>query len=216
MTVSLKDHDQRIVHSSEDPNWRTPKPLFAALDRHFNFAWDLAADADSTLLSADSSGLSAHYLGPGSSINEDAFDVVWSRLPYPIGFLNPPYSRKLYHKTKNPSFDIGGWAKKCWEESQQGATIVGLFPFTPQTQWYRKYVMGQDEATNVMGERLCDNEWSGHAAMEEWRLAHRVSFVAADGRKTSGAGHNVVVIVWRPNPGFVGPWQPAVRYWSYR
>lgn len=199
--AGVKDHDQRVVHSSEDPNWRTPRPLFDALDKAFRFNLDGAADASSSLCPT--------YCGPRSLFGEDGLTTPWGADC--TVFLNPPYSRKLLRATKNPAYDIANWAAKCWRASfEDGATIVGLFPFTPQTEWYRRFVYGH--STKYQQAR---NAFMG-AAMEEWRLAHRVSFDAADGRKTSGAGHNVVVIIWRPNPGFVGPWQPTQRYWSYR
>lgn len=214
----MDQHDQRIIHSSAESDWRTPPACFAALTRAFNFGWDLAADATSTLLTADSSGLTAHYLGPGSSHGQNSLDVAWNELAYPVGFLNPPYSKTRYRETQDPAYQIESWAQKAWEESRSGATVVGLFPFSPQTVWYRRFVYGHsgEEALPQALDRGTGHHWSGHAAMEEWRLPHRISFLRPDGSPASSAGVNSVVIVWRPNPGFVGPWQPAIRYWSYR
>ena len=184
-------HDQKIIHSSVEANWRTPGLCFLALDRAFHFVYDLAADRESALC--------PKWLGPGGEA-EDALVVDWTPLLHgEAGFLNPPYSKK----EKQP---IGPWLEKCWMESQKGCTIVGLIPFAPQTVHYTKYVYGFD----------AEGVWSGHAAMEEWRLPHRISYLRPDGSPAGNAGVNSVVIVWRPNPGFVGPWTPATRYWSYR
>ena len=221
----MNDHDQAIIHSSQESDWRTPPGCFEVLNQEFRFGWDLAANAASTLHTADSSGLSARYLGPGSVHGENALEVLWACLAYPVGFLNPPFSRE---KTRAYStgrikidgvwrehpvdptlatvYDIAAWAEKCWLESQAGCTIVGLFPFAPQTDWYRKFVYGHTEGGG----------WSGHAAREERRLPHRISFLRPDGSPAGNAGVNTVVIVWGPRRGTIGPWQPWQTYWSWR
>lgn len=226
----MSTHDQRILHSSESPDWRTPRECFDALDREFVFEWDLAADATSTLCTAADS---VWYLGPGSPHGEDALTVAWHKLLSPVGFLNPPFSRRLAaaYRTgriknedhwvsheQNPAkalwYEIDAWAEKCWTESQLGATIVGLFPFAPQTDWYRQYVYGHciPEGAPVGREYA----WSGHAAREERRLSHRISFLRPDGSTAANAGVNTAIVVWKPSPGIVGPWQPHSFYWSYR
>lgn len=189
------EHDRQIIHSSEESNWRTPPECFERLYRSFHFMVDLAADAQSTL--------TPNFLGPGSLWANDALTVEWAYYAHqgPM-FLNPPYSKKQ-------KLPIEPWVRKCWLESQRGCRIVSILPFAPQTDWYRTYVYGHVEQDGIVS-------WSGHAAMEEWRLAHRISFLRPDGSPASNAGVNSVVVIWRPNPGFVGPWQPAVRYWSYR
>ncbi len=207
-------HDRRVIHSSEEACWRTPPECFVRLHEEFGFFVDLAANAEDHLL--------PWWFGPGSEYAEDALSTDWAerfqQLTGPdhlrwIGFVNPPYSKTQYRLTKNPAFLIENWAKKCWEESQKGATVVGIFPFSPQTDWYRRYVMGH----GVVDEgQTAPVGWLGHAAMEERRLPHRISFLRPDGSPAGNAGVNSVIVVWKPNPGYVGPWQPATRYWSYR
>jgi hypothetical protein len=101
--------------------------------------------------------------------------------------------------------------------------VWGIFPYATQTEWWREWVEGHD---------VEHGGWSGHAAMEAWRLDHRVQFEPTEATKTrireefergerdtakaTGAGHNVAIVIWKPNPGFVAPWAPTVRYWSYR
>jgi len=70
-------------------------------------------------------------------------------------------------------------------------------------------------------------------ADEIWFVQHRIRYVAtaamlaainerrkADGRKPVaqawGAGNNSAIVIWRPDPGFVGHVEPIVRYWSWR
>ena len=228
----MSTHDQRILHSSEDPNWRTPKPCYFALNREFAFAWDLAADGPSCLAPTK-------WLGPGSSYGTNALTCEWAVLMRgEAGFLNPPFSRTLaaaYRTGRikrdgvwmehpiDPElakvYEIENWVRKCWEESLKGATIVGLIPFAPQTDWYRRYIYGHEWNE---GQPFEDAKaegfwgWAGHAAREERRLPHRISFLRPDGTKANNAGVNTAVIVWKPNYGIVGPWQPHQFYWSYR
>lgn len=217
-------HDQHIIHSSEDPNWRTPGDCFGALDQEFQFSVDGAADR--------ASKLAEYWLGPGSLYGEDALTVdlldgrrYFDPQHYRI-FLNPPFSRTLAsaYRTgrikragvwvdhpidlaKAASYDIAEWAAWGWKWSRQGFTIVGLLPFAPQTDWYRQYVYGHSD--HALG-------WNGHAAREERRLSHRISFLRADGTKAANAGVNTAIVVWKPSAGIVGPWTPHQFYWSYR
>ncbi|MGE0446816.1 MAG: DNA N-6-adenine-methyltransferase [Vicinamibacterales bacterium] len=211
---------QAVLHGSKDESWMTPQALFDKLNAVARFDIDLAASREASKCGPD-------FLGPGSGIAEDALSTGWAALAFNYGrsglrgFLNPPYSEEA-RRAGVPGMAIEEWAQKAWQESIRGFEIWGLFPYATQTAWWREYVEGHAGLTG----------WSGHAAMEVWRLPHRVNFEPTpemlerfqrefdEGKrkspKPSSAGHNVAVIVWRPNPGFVGPWQPAVRYWSYR
>lgn len=224
----LSPHDKAIIHGSMESNWRTPGDCYGRLDQEFHFLWDLAADDDSAKCT--------YFLGPGSLDGQNALIVEWTTLdPAGARFLNPPFSKTLVNayntgrikvggtwvdheidREKAKTYDIAEWAKKCWEESKLGATIVGVFPFAPQTDWYRKYVYGHDEGHNPPGEVKQPITWAGHAAREERRLPHRISFLQPDGTPTGNAGVNSAIIVWKPNFGIVGPWQPHQFYWSYR
>jgi len=223
-------HDQRVIHSSNESNYRTPPACFQALDQEFHFYVDAAADRASALCRT--------WLGPESPEGSNALVLDWYQYA-DLGalFLNPPFSKTLVNAyntgrikiedeggeriwvphEQNPekakAYDIANWAEKCWEESQRGATIVGVFPFAPQTEWYRHYVMGHEIVETDAGPRV---DWRGHCAREERRLPHRISFLTPDGQPTGNAGVNSVILVWRPNHGIVGPWQPHSFYWSYR
>lgn len=200
-------HDLQILHSSSESGWMTPDDCFDLLNNEFHFCLDAAADAASTKCD--------RYIGPDQ--NEDGLEVDWAArigvgtgLSRPI-WINPPYSKKAWRKSQaagapNQAMRIEKWAEKCWRESQKGCTIVGLFPFSPQTSWYVRYVMG-------IGKR---GEWLGHAAMQERRIPHRVSFVRPDGQPAGSAGVNSVILVWTPARGIVGPWSPHSTYWSFR
>lgn len=223
----MDPHDKSIIHGSLESDYRTPPDCFNTLAREFYFGIDLAADKGSALVE--------RYLGPGSPLAENALVAAWANYAqHGCAFLNSPFSKTLVNayntgrikvdgewvehevnKMMAECYDVTNWARKCWEESQKGLTIVGIFPFAPQTDWYRKYVMGHEfdtPETEVIGRWT----WSGHAAMQERRLPHRISFLKPDGTPTGNAGVNSAIIVWQPNCGIVGPWQPHSFYWSYR
>jgi len=225
----MQTHDRLLIHSSAEANWRTPEDCFGRLHQEARFAIDLAAAEDSTLCPT--------WLGPGSREGTDALVLDWYQYrDLGPGFLNPPFSKTLANayrtgRIKNLDghwqphevdyvkatwYEIENWARKCWQESQRGFTIYAVLPFAPQTDWYRQYVYGHGAPSDLPLMGPIAGMWSGHAAMEERRLPHRISFLRPDGTSAANAGVNSVVIIWRPNPGYVGPWQPAVRYWSYR
>ena len=225
----MDPHKLRMRHSSVTSDWRTPHALVLALRDYvggYAFSYDLAADASSTVC--------VDYLGPGSSWGENALAVDWAALPpnddgRRCGFLNPPYSLTAIQELKKhgvlhndpqiAALRIENWARKAFEESLRGFTTIGVFPYAPQTKWFREYVMGHTR-TPVIADfpdiGLVRMDWRGHAALDYWRLSHRVPFLRADGSPAGGANVNTCIIHWGPNPGFVGPWVPSGRYWSYR
>ena len=56
-----------------------------------------------------------------------------------IVFCNPPYNKlKL-------------WAQKCYEEFQQGATVVMLVPARTDTQWFHRWIYHKAELRFIEG-----------------------------------------------------------------
>jgi hypothetical protein len=198
---------------------------------------DLAADLDNALVYTVDREVNEHvyvYLGPGSLVAEDALLADWHALfGRGPGFLNPPFSKTLSNayrtgRIKNEAgvwiehekdpvkatwYEVERWAEKCWREGQKGFATYGIFPYAPQTEWFRRYVCGHVTTETAEGPLV---EWAGYAADEERRIPHRISFLRPDGSPAANAGVNSCVIIWNEDPGYVGPWQPAVRYWSYR
>lgn len=197
-------HEHRIRTQSENPRWRTPDPCYQALDVEFQFAIDLAADETDHKV--------ACWFGPGAGDGyTNSLVLDWAAaLGGASGFLNPPYSVKRYRETKDPAMLIEHWARKCWQESLRGATIVGVMPFSMQTRWWKRYVMGG----------ASDRSTSFHAATEYRPLPHRIDFdppVDYAGKRGNSANVNTAIVVWRPwSPCFKGIWMPQLRYWSYR
>jgi phage N-6-adenine-methyltransferase len=198
----MKSHNDSVQHSSKFPDWRTPVSLFAQLDREFQFVLDAAADKQNKLCT--------HYFGSDHHDPKlrDALTVSWKDhiggLYQLVGilsrcaiFVNPPYSRE--HK-----MPIGPWIEKAWTESKAGCTVVGVIPYSPQTEWWRQWVEGH-------GLELKDF----HAARETRKIPHRVSFLRPDGTEADNAGGNTAIVVWRGSHGVVAPFVPWAPYWDY-
>lgn len=213
----MDNHKLQMLHSSGQCDWRTPPELYTALQKTFPFDIDLAATADNALVEVDG-GSNVSYLGPDHPDPrfQDALAVPWHEIGQ-VGFLNPTYSLSLYSDGLKAGVErkdlqwllIESWARKAYQESLEGFTTVGVFPYAAQTEWFRTYVMGHREANDTA-------EWSGHAALDFWRIPHRVSFLQPNGEPAANANVNTCIVIWGPNPGFVGPWVPSGRYWSYR
>ena len=209
--------------------------MFWRLVDEFAFSLDVAADQ--TCETVDKTG---HYLGPGSLHHEDALACVGTDegsgwVGYARGgarspdlrswFLNPPFSKKLAAaftsgkimvkgvEKKHPvdlmqarAMRIENWMRAAWVEGQHW-TGVAVVPYSPQTRWWRACVCGLDADTG---------KWNGFAAVEVRKLPHRASFLRPDGQPAHNAPGNTAVVIWRPNHGYWGPWQPVERYWTYR
>lgn len=220
----MDNHKLQMLHSSGQCDWRTPPELYARLDQRFHFGLDLAATVDCALVGGADSAL---YLGPDHPLPDlqDSLNVAWHQVigPNGVGFLNPPYSLSLYQdglKVGVARDDlqwllIENWARKAYEESLKGFTTIGVFPYAAQTQWFRRYVMGHTDHDKIT-DPAHGTTWAGHAALDCWRIPHRVNFLRANGEPAANANVNTCIVEWGPNPGFVGPWSPSMRYWSYR
>ena len=211
-----KRHDIAIQHSSKRSDWRTPQTLFNALNDEFTFVLDAAA--------SEADHLVAQWMGPGGE-DPDALVVAWSLVLDEVAraggghgaiFMNPPYSRgDSQADPPIPAAPIEPWIEKAFTSSRDGGcTVVGVLPFSPQTEWYRAWVYGHSADPRLYRP---DGRWRGHAAMEVRQLPHLVTFIdPATGEPAANAPGNTCIVIWKPNPGYVGPWQPTVRYWSYR
>ena len=197
----MKARDRKVVHSSTEPNWRTPPELFTPLNWEFLFSVDAAAD--------EANARCKNHFGPGSRILTDALSRSWVRVAdarrwdKPAYFCNPPHS--VEHGQP-----IDPWIEKFWREGQK-ATVVAVIPYSVQTKWFRQFVYGHlGDAPGVKG-----GGWSGYAASEIRVIPFRVNFLYPDGTPKSGAPGNTCVVIYRPDPGYVGPWVPVTRYWAY-
>lgn len=158
------------LYSSEDPDWRTPRALFDRLDAEFQFACDLAADAESALPPGRTS-----YLGPGSRLHENALDADWIPLcRQRPGWLNPPYSRRR-------NLSIAPWMARCLELQQRGGAVVAVLPARTDTPWWHDCVMRAQEI-RLVRKRI------HFEPSPAWRAAHP--------DKRSSGNFPSAVVIW--------------------
>lgn len=190
--MASKNHN--AITSSINPLWRTPRWLVAALDREFRILLDCAASEEDRT--------TTYFLGPGSSILDDAlcgvswWDAAASVYTDPVErgalFVNPPYSQDLH-------LPIAPWIRQAAIEGQCG-TVIGIVPLSPQTEWWRTYV----ESTGA------------YRATEVRKFPFRLKFEppADYVGKAPGANVNTAVVIWKPTAEYqTGPWAPLCRYW---
>jgi hypothetical protein len=210
----MRENDTAVVQGSEFPDYLTPYPLAGALCEELHVEIDLAADAASSVVEP--------YLGPGSDIAEDALQAPWHAIgpvgigmPYRTGFLNPPWSRER----KMP---IEPWLKKAVHEAACGFTTVMVVPHRPDTRWWRltQHAVEIREIPHRVKYLLPPAAFD---ARNRLRLANGkkalkgklISDGGRDAIETSGAGFPTAIVVFRPQPGIIGPALPRRVLWDY-
>jgi site-specific DNA-methyltransferase (adenine-specific) len=113
------------LYSSRSEEWPTPPGLFAQLDAEFNFTLDPCA----TLLNAKCKRFFTK--------DEDGLVQDWG---HEIVFCNPPYGKHMRD-----------WARKCYEASLTGATVVLLAHSRTDTRWFHEWVYGKAELRFLKG-----------------------------------------------------------------
>lgn len=125
-----------LMFSSKTDDWATPQHLFDELNAEFHFTLDLCA-------SDKNAKCKRYFTKDQNGLNQDwAGEVV---------FCNPPYGR-----------EVGKWVKKCYEESQKGATVVMLIPARMDTSYVHDYIIGKAQMRFIRG-RLHFNDGDGRA-----------------------------------------------------
>ena len=113
------------LYSSRSEEWATPPAFFAQLHAEFGFTLDPCATKHNakcpTFFTKAENGL----------------DQDWGQH---IVFCNPPYGRT-----------IGEWARKCYEASLAGATVVLLAHARTDTRFFHDWVYGKAELRFVRG-----------------------------------------------------------------
>ena len=209
----MNPHDQRIIHSSVLPNWRTPNQLYAKLHNEFNFRMDLAADAAS-------SKCGINYLGPGAFANPRGYSATFNQRDalsgkagdwrvHGRGFLNPPWS-------KEAKLPLTPWIERMIAEAQEGWEGVAILPASIQTRWWQR-VRAHAYEIRLIPHRVSFE--LGPEDLRKWQeawLARQTDPTKQPPAKPANAGGNTAVVVWKPLRGYVGPWEASVRYWTYR
>jgi phage N-6-adenine-methyltransferase len=120
-----------VMFSTGQDEYSTPQDLYEIWDRKYKFTLDPCATHEN------------HKCEKYYTKAEDGLKQSWKG---EIVFMNPPYSRKT--KT-NPGQEA--WIKKAFEESGNGAIVVGLLPARTDTIAFRKYILGQTKITFIKG-----------------------------------------------------------------
>lgn len=115
----------RTLFSSRSEEWATPRALFEALDREFHFTLDPCATPDNATC--------RRFF----TKDDDGLRRSWGRH---VVFCNPPYGRTMR-----------AWARKCFEASCAGATVVLLAHARTDTRWFHDWVYGRAELRFLQG-----------------------------------------------------------------
>lgn len=105
----------KVLFSSNNENWETPKELFNKLNKEYNFTLDACASEQNKLCNK-------YYSIENSFLNN-----------YPKNeriFINPPYSR-----------NIGKFIEHCFNLQSENEIIVLLLPARTDTKWFHKYIL---------------------------------------------------------------------------
>jgi site-specific DNA-methyltransferase (adenine-specific) len=113
------------LYSSRSEEWPTPADFFASLHAEFAFTLDPCATR-------------------ANAKCRKFFTKTADGLRQPWGaetvFCNPPYGLQMR-----------AWARKCYEASQDGATVVLLAHARTDTRWFHDWVYGKAELRFVRG-----------------------------------------------------------------
>ena len=154
-TIMKKKTSHRGVYTKssgrESDEFATPTDLYQQCDDIVHFDWDVCA--------SPRNHKNRHFWTKKHN------GLIQSWAPYRC-WMNPPYS------------NIYPWCQKAYEESQKGATVVGLLPTWTAEPWYHEFISGHAEVIFLNG---------------------RVKFLRPDGTRTNPMMASMIVI-WRP-PG---------------
>jgi len=117
---------RELMFSSDKQDWETPREIFEALHREFQFTLDPCA-------TQSTAKCSKYYTAEDSGLDKDwAGEVV---------FMNPPYGRS-----------IGDWIKKAYREGgKPNTTVVALIPARTDTRYFHSYCMNALELRFIKG-----------------------------------------------------------------
>ena len=111
--------------------WETPDDLYLALDKEFDFEFDLCAQAHNAKCLSWSSNVSEFAVCTDTSL----YDSYW---------MNPPYSRKNIDSCMGAADWIAG----------ENKTVVCLVRFDPSTSWFQNIVDGRAAEVRMLDRRV--------------------------------------------------------------
>ena len=111
-----KAHIMRVMTSSDDMTWATPKKWFDYLNLEFGFTLDPCCLPETAKCKK--------FFTP----KDDGLAQSWQDERV---FMNPPYGR-----------EIGKWMKKAHDEAlNNGALVVCFVPARVDTEWWHRYAI---------------------------------------------------------------------------
>src|SRR6266516_647855 len=116
------------LYSSRSEEWPTPQDFFDRLNAEFHFTLDPCA-------TAKNAKCKKYFTKKDDGLNRD-----WGR---DTVFCNPPYGREMR-----------SWARKCYEASRAGATVVLLAHSRTDTRWFHDWVYGKAVEIRFVRGRL--------------------------------------------------------------
>lgn len=119
-------HESLFSNGSED--WPTPQAFYNVLNDEFGFSLDPCA-------SSANAKCKRFFTKDDDGLTRD-----WGTHHV---FCNPPYGRKMRD-----------WARKCFDASQRGATVVLLAHARTDTQWFHHWVYGKAAEIRFVKGRL--------------------------------------------------------------
>lgn len=194
--MKLVSHERHRKNARDD--WETPKEVYRALDRVFDFQVDVAADYDNTLC--------RNYI----DVETDALDehIKWSDRDK---YSEKPFFHKIPGRTNtafcNPPFKHwASFAAKAVEQMQYGVTTVLLVPPRLGTIAWHTYTHFASEIIIPKG-RL-------QFTLDGLRPTYTDKTTGEE--KLSSNGADTVFLVFRPRLKFAEYGTPKIVYWNYK
>lgn len=116
------------LYSSRSEEWPTPQSFFQLLDDEFHFTLDPCA-------TFSNAKCKLFFTKEDEGLIQD-----WGRN---VVFCNPPYGRTMRQ-----------WARKCYDASQAGATVVLLAHSRTDTIWFHDWVYRKASEIRFVRGRL--------------------------------------------------------------
>ena len=107
----------QVLYTSRSEEWPTPMTFFDTLNQEFGFTLDPCATSQNAKC--------RRYF----TKQENGLDQDWGSH---VVFCNPPYGKVMSQ-----------WARKCFEASLMGATVVLLAHSRTDTRWFHDWVYGK-------------------------------------------------------------------------
>jgi phage N-6-adenine-methyltransferase len=137
--------------SSNTDKWSTPRWLFDALDRYYQFSLDVCAIPENAKCK--------RFFSP----QENGLKQKWERNCW----MNPPYGREIVK-----------WVRKAYESSLDGTVVVALLPARTDTAWFWDYVYDKAMIEFIRG-RLRFSDGKGAAPFPSmiavWDYSHPIA-----------------------------------------